>query len=325
MRTKFFIVMAIIQIVVSLYTLSVKDEIVDAIIEGQDEIDKIISSYMNPNTDEQNEDQSIEIASNDNSDALLEGIDLPGAYDRYVILYAVYCIISSVIIIWYASKDEILKHRNLIVAFSVISFILGLTIFNYIISVALLVVVMCLKRENPGDYPEPKRKIEKVEYEQKNKNNIIKAIFTILIYFTLYALFPNALQVIFPNMSAKLFLVIGLIVPSAVVFIVIFELFKKEIKISLDAIKENKRSYKYLILKTFIITLIIVAIANIIRAVLIGGISENQKELNQMNYLLLLPLAVIFAPFVEECVFRGAIRKFINNKYVFILVSGLVF
>ena len=35
--------------------------------------------------------------------------------------------------------------------------------------------------------------------------------------------------------------------------------------------------------------------------------------------------AVIFAPFTEEMVFRNSIRNIINNKYAFIITSGLVF
>ena len=38
-----------------------------------------------------------------------------------------------------------------------------------------------------------------------------------------------------------------------------------------------------------------------------------------------LPLAIIYAPIVEETLFRGCIRRFIKNDKLFIIVSALVF
>ena len=41
--------------------------------------------------------------------------------------------------------------------------------------------------------------------------------------------------------------------------------------------------------------------------------------------LLMIINTCILAPFVEEGIFRLSIRKVFNNKYLFILVSGLIF
>ena len=36
-------------------------------------------------------------------------------------------------------------------------------------------------------------------------------------------------------------------------------------------------------------------------------------------------MALILAPFMEELLFRGIIRKVFNNGYLFIIISGLIF
>ena len=56
--------------------------------------------------------------------------------------------------------------------------------------------------------------------------------------------------------------------------------------------------------------------------------SENQMAINDLLEqfpVLIIFGAVVFAPIYEETLFRFGFKKVINNKYLFILVSGLLF
>ena len=53
--------------------------------------------------------------------------------------------------------------------------------------------------------------------------------------------------------------------------------------------------------------------------------SVNQESLEKLSMLYIIPSAVIWAPIVEEAVFRRCIRFFIKNDKIFIIVSSLIF
>ena len=60
---------------------------------------------------------------------------------------------------------------------------------------------------------------------------------------------------------------------------------------------------------------------------LLGGDVEtaNQAGLNSMPLWYVGPLAMIWAPFVEEGIFRGGLRRFVKNDKVFVVLSALLF
>ena len=56
--------------------------------------------------------------------------------------------------------------------------------------------------------------------------------------------------------------------------------------------------------------------------------SENQSVIEGLAGaapLMIALSAVVFAPFLEEGIFRLGFRKVINNKYIFIIISGAIF
>ena len=55
------------------------------------------------------------------------------------------------------------------------------------------------------------------------------------------------------------------------------------------------------------------------------GTSVNQKTLETLPLYYIIPAAVIYAPIVEEILFRGIFRRIIKNNIIFIIISGLVF
>ena len=73
----------------------------------------------------------------------------------------------------------------------------------------------------------------------------------------------------------------------------------------------------------FLLSFVAVTIVSILGG---DGMSENQAALNDMPLLYVVPLACIWAPIVEEGIFRGVLRRFIpNNDKLFIAVSAITF
>ena len=66
-------------------------------------------------------------------------------------------------------------------------------------------------------------------------------------------------------------------------------------------------------------------VASLTCIIIAKSISSNQTVLETMPFYVLLPLAIIYAPVVEEALFRGCIRRFIANDILFIIISGIVF
>ena len=50
--------------------------------------------------------------------------------------------------------------------------------------------------------------------------------------------------------------------------------------------------------------------------------SNNQESIMSLPLWNSIPLAVIYAPIVEESLFRGCIRRFIKDDKIFIIVSA---
>ena len=56
------------------------------------------------------------------------------------------------------------------------------------------------------------------------------------------------------------------------------------------------------------------------------ALNENQvQSLITSAPLLAMALTTIFAPIIEEIIFRKSIQDFIKNKWLFIIISGLIF
>ena len=80
------------------------------------------------------------------------------------------------------------------------------------------------------------------------------------------------------------------------------------------AFKENSGSYIGYIFKWWGIMLGLSFVAAMIRLLLGGAVeTANQEALNSAPLWYVGPLAIIWAPVVEEGIFRGGLRRFIKN------------
>jgi membrane protease YdiL (CAAX protease family) len=111
------------------------------------------------------------------------------------------------------------------------------------------------------------------------------------------------------------------------VFGLAFVVFNKRFKRDFGALKDNFGTYIKYIFKMWGIMLLFSILAVSVQMLLgVEGDSANQTALQSAPLWYVVPLAVIWAPLVEECLFRGVIRRFIpNNDILFILVSAMSF
>jgi membrane protease YdiL (CAAX protease family) len=169
---------------------------------------------------------------------------------------------------------------------------------------------------------------------KKSKNyirDVITALTAILIYFSfsyIQLFLLDILHIDYQNMSLT-FKVIYLIVTEIIEMVLIISLFYKKLKENYQDLKKNHEVYFKTYFKYWLFILAVMAISNVI----ITFITSNQTSANEETFRELMvksPIyayfsGVIFAPIIEELIFRRGIRNIIPNNTVFILVSGIIF
>lgn len=101
--------------------------------------------------------------------------------------------------------------------------------------------------------------------------------------------------------------------------------FGRRLRRDFRALRDDWRTYaRWFFPRAGIIYLIYFGVA-LVSTLLGGKQSENQIALTDLSIWFMAPMACLYAPLVEECVFRGAIRRFIRKDWLYIAVSGLLF
>lgn len=171
---------------------------------------------------------------------------------------------------------------------------------------------------------------------KENVKNIIKLIISFILFFNLSLIIAYIFKLVGINYNdfnntdyAYLNTFIELIM-----FVIILLLYKKYLKKDMVLFKLNKKDYIKKIIYYFTIFMVIkygVAIFSSLLAYLLGTdliSSDNQNTIvtlaKTVPFMMLISTSLL-APFVEEGMFRLGIKKVISNKYLFILVSGLIF
>ena len=133
---------------------------------------------------------------------------------------------------------------------------------------------------------------------------------------------------------------------DALFMVFLYLLYRKDIKTDFKDYKKNYKSYfKYV--NVYLIGVILMGLTNLLIQKLTGsGLSGNEQSIRALlpKYPIYITFgAIIFAPFVEEMIFRKIIKNIVSNKYAFyftkmfkkdtkklttyafIIISGLVF
>lgn len=283
----YFIIAAIVQIIASIYSIIKAEEIIENLLSTLNALPEAMQERVNS------------LYQNTGS--------------KYIIIISIICIIIDLIIVLIAVRDKLAEKKGLVITLSVITLFTASYSIVELIAIINIIVVATIK----NDMIKEKKQIPKVEKEQVNKKKIIMALGLLLIYFSqmIWGDFvPNGvigilIQVIF---------YIGMIILS-------FWVFKDKLINDFNLFKNNFSVYMGYILPRIGIFYIIFIVVSLICMMITKSTANNQNLVEQLPIVLSLPLAIIYAPIVEESLFRGCIRRFISNDKLFIIVSGIVF
>lgn len=160
---------------------------------------------------------------------------------------------------------------------------------------------------------------------------ILKNIFIFISYFKYTYLFLFILSLfkidIYKFEISKRIIAITIFDLLFIIFLLI--MYRKELKEDFKDFKENYKKYLPNYINIYFIGVILMGICNIILSKLTGNLTSGNEEAIR-NYIGKYPLymvysSVIFAPLVEELIFRKNIRNIFKNKYLFIIMSGFIF
>ena len=165
----------------------------------------------------------------------------------------------------------------------------------------------------------------------KKYDNIIKLVVLLVIF--LFSNFIDLIPILIHNLqgttisneTAILIILFRQYVIASIAIILYYEDLKRQLK-------DFKKNYiKYLDegFKWWVIGLVIMGVSNVlISKITNGGMANNEESVREMinavPYLTII-LTAIFAPIIEELVFRKAFKDMFKEKWLFILTSGIVF
>ena len=160
-----------------------------------------------------------------------------------------------------------------------------------------------------------------------NTKELIKGLLVICSYFLLTIILQIPFIFLYQlKLINEEILYILLYLSLSIVFILYY---KKDI---INNYKDFKKNYKEILKITFnywIKGLFIMLLSSFIISFLPIPTSTTNQESN-ITMLKTMPIvetliAVVFAPIIEELVFRRSLKKFTNNKHLYAYTSGLIF
>lgn len=237
----------------------------------------------------------------------------------YFISISAITILISGVIIYLAYQDKLIKHKGLVIGLSIIAFFTTYSNIAQLLLITNIIVMALTKRVRKEDFPDKKKKLPNMKKEEINNNKIISSIVLILIYFseTVWNQYlPDNEKVV---KIISFCFALSLILSSIIVF---YDLLKASIK----EFRKNFKAYVQNLLPLIGVYYLVYFGVTMLSYVLSGGnIANNQTSVEELPFHVLIPLAIIYAPIVEESIFRGSLRRFVRNDKLFIALSAILF
>lgn len=161
----------------------------------------------------------------------------------------------------------------------------------------------------------------------KKTYNIIILVLLIILQLTYPYLILEILSKLGLNLSNQIKYIV--LMPISISFmLILYLIYRKDFKKDIKDYKKNIKEYLILGIKAWILTVLIMIISNFIISMFYTSSSTN--EVKVQNYLKIYPIymifsAIIYAPFTEETIYRKCLKNTISNKYLYIIISGLIF
>ena len=240
--------------------------------------------------------------------------------NSYRFIMIISTIIGIILLVMFL-KNKKLEKKGLTIGLLIASIFTSLDIVVLLAIVTLIIVftdkgnavekVKMVKKE--------KKELPSIPLVKETKKDYIAGIILILAYFGQLLFVPLIYKV--TNNSA-----FSTVFYELVILFVAVWAFKDRYKRDFKYLKDNfgdyvKKSFKY-----WLIMLAFVFVAGFIQVMLgVDSESTNQATLKTLPFWYLIPSVIIYAPIVEETLFRGVFRRFIKNDIAFIIISGVAF
>ncbi len=187
-----------------------------------------------------------------------------------------------------------------------------LLFFSFIPGILGFVFVRSLKEKK-------KTKLPIISEDKVGINSILFSILSILIF--------SFITFVMPRLKIHNF--ISSIILYAIIFVFIILLnIKNYIKDGRVFLKNFKKYLPFIIKRYFIMFATYLLVGVVVSLLNNGAQASNQESLNSMFKtmpIFVALLSCIYAPIIEESIFRLDIHNLIKNKYVFIILSGFLF
>lgn len=225
------------------------------------------------------------------------------------------CVLSIINLVNLLLCKNLVKNKVILIILNFIQLFLG-----GIIQIIGSIVIIVLLFINTADVQEEKKKLELPKLEKiDTKRRWIYFIIFIAMFIIVYS---GLVQISFLD---KLPGVASVFIIYAIQAIVLIFALKEDIKRDFVEYKKNFKTYiKYLLprLGIFLMTYIVIVLPI---TLIVGEVSTNQQALREIPTLAVVIMAVFIAPFIEEFLFRGVLRKSFKNDILFIILSSLIF
>lgn len=202
---------------------------------------------------------------------------------------------------------------------SVVNLVLFLSKSSWIEEKKNLKETITEKKEEIKKVVKKDKDVAKLKLLKNSKSDYIWAGVLIVVYYFLLFVpvsFSNAAL----NVTYQILVYLFLMLFSIFVF-------RKTFTRDFRELSKNFKGYAVLSLKYWGMMYLTLVVIGIIKVLVLGTnlVTSNEAILNSLPLWFVAPISVIYAPLVEESVFRGSFRRFIKNDVVFIVVSGLLF
>ena len=232
--------------------------------------------------------------------------------DKTELIINVITIVLSVIGIVYEcvlifnKKIDLNKHKNGVLACS---------IYFLVVNIISVVIGFSVTKELNGNKKE-RRELPEIELKEYTNKYICLIAFIICLGILLFG----------SKIITKFWM---LIVFYVVILSLMIGVFYKQLIHDFKIFKSYFKEYFVLILKTWGKALVLIMITTIIIQIITNTTQANNQIALQNSFnsnpVFIAILAMFYAPIAEELMFRGVFRKFIKNKKLFVIVSGVVF
>lgn len=139
--------------------------------------------------------------------------------------------------------------------------------------------------------------------------------------FNIYGINPNDLPI-----EVKIIYLISFYILLAALIVLIYN---KKVSKDFEDMKKNSIKYFNKYIKYWLIGMGVMMISNLIIKLFIDpNLPNNEQTIRDIfgiSPIYIFFSAVIYAPIVEELVFRYSFKKIFSNKWIFIILSGLIF